>query len=71
MVYVVSGSATLVIGGPPTAQAAAPDKFGGLSILSGQSHRISKGDVIVVPPDHVHWYRNVEVPFRYLEVQTP
>ena len=71
VVYVVSGAATLVIGGPPTAQTAAPDKFGGQPILSGQSHRISKGDVIIVPPDHVHWYRNVEAPFRYLEVQTP
>jgi len=71
VVYVVSGAATLVIGGPPTAQAAAPDKFGGLPILSGQSHRISKGDVIIVPPDHIHWYQNVEAPFRYLEVQTP
>lgn len=71
VVYVVSGAATLVIGGPPTAKTAAPDKFGGQPILPGQSHRISKGDVIIVPPDHIHWYQNVEAPFRYLEVQTP
>ena len=69
--YVVSGAATLVIGGPVTAKTAAPDQFGGQPILSGQSHRISKGDVIIVPPDHIHWYKNVEAPFRYLEVQTP
>ena len=71
VVYVVSGAATLVIGGPVTAKTATPDKFGGQPVLPGQSHRISKGDVIIVPPDHIHWYKNVEAPFRYLEVQTP
>ena len=72
VVYVVSGAATLVIGGPAAAdKTAAPDKFGGQPIPPGESHRISQGDVIIVPPDHVHWYRNVDAPFRYLEVQTP
>jgi mannose-6-phosphate isomerase-like protein (cupin superfamily) len=69
VVYVVSGAATLVIGG--TAKTTAPDKFGGQSIQSGESHRISKGDVYIVPPDTIHWYKNVETPFRYLEVPVP
>jgi mannose-6-phosphate isomerase-like protein (cupin superfamily) len=72
VVYVVSGAATLVIGGPAVAaKTVVPDKFGGQPIQSGESHRISKGDVIIVPPDRIHWYKNVEAPFRYLEVQTP
>src|SRR5579864_2725837 len=69
VVYVVSGAATLVIGG--TAKATSPDKFGGQSIQGGESHRISQGDVFIVPPDTVHWYKNVEAPFRYLEVPVP
>jgi quercetin dioxygenase-like cupin family protein len=69
VVYVVSGAATLVIGG--TAKTTAPDKFGGQSIQGGESHRISKGDVCIVPPDTLHWYKNVETPFRYLEVPVP
>src|SRR5258708_40180888 len=69
VVYVVSGAATLVIGG--TAKTTAPDKFGGQSIQGGESHRISKGDVFVMPPDTIHWYKNVEAPFRYLEVPVP
>src|SRR5580704_12275824 len=69
VVYVVSGAATLVIGG--TSKATATDKFGGQSIQGGESHRISKGDVYIVPPDTIHWYRNVETPFRYLEVPVP
>ncbi len=68
-VYVVSGAATLVIGG--TAKATAPDKFGGQSIQGGESHRISKGDVYIVPPDTIHWYKDVETPFRYIEVPVP
>jgi len=69
VVYVVSGAATLVVGG--TAKNSAPDKFGGQSIQGGESHRISKGDVFIMPPDTIHWYKNVEAPFRYLEVPVP
>ena len=66
VVYVVSGAATLVIGG--TTKAAGPDKFGGDSVGGGESHRISRGDVYIVPPNTLHWYKNVEPPFRYVEV---
>ncbi len=69
VVYVVSGTATLVVGG--TAKAAGPDKFGGQSIQGGESRRISKGDIFIMPPDTIHWYKNVEPPFRYLEVPVP
>src|ERR1700680_3461578 len=69
VVYVVSGAATLVIGG--TAKTMAPDKFGGRSIQGGESYRISKGDVYIVPPNTIHWYKNVEAPFRYIEVPVP
>jgi mannose-6-phosphate isomerase-like protein (cupin superfamily) len=69
VVYVVSGAATLLIGG--TAKTTAPEKFGGQSIQGGESHRISKGDVFIMPPDTIHWYRNVEGPFRYIEVPVP
>lgn len=68
-VYVVSGAATLVIGG--TAKATARDKFGGQPVQGGESHRISTGDVYIVPPNTIHWYKNVEVPFRYIEVPVP
>jgi hypothetical protein len=69
VVYVVDGAATLVVGG--TTKSTAPDKFGGQSIQGGQSHRIAKGDVFIMPPDTIHWYKNVEPPFRYLEVPVP
>jgi len=33
--------------------------------------RLLRRETQAVPPDHIHWYKNVEAPFRYLEVQTP
>src|ERR1700693_2750653 len=54
VVYVVSGAATLVVGG--TTKITAPDKFGGRSIQGGESHRISKGGVFIMPTGHTHWY---------------
>jgi mannose-6-phosphate isomerase-like protein (cupin superfamily) len=69
VVIVESGAATLVIGG--TVKSTAADKFGGQPVQGGESHRISKGDVYIVPPDTIHWYKNVETPFRYIEVPVP
>ena len=72
VVVVMSGAATFVTPGTPAAnKATAPDELGGQSIGSGESHRISKGDVIIVPPGVSHSYKNVEEPFHYLVVQTP
>ncbi len=69
VVIVVSGAATLEVGG--TAKVSAPDKFGGQRLAGGQSRRIGQGDVFIMPPDTLHWYREVAAPFRYIEVPVP
>ncbi len=74
VVYVVSGAATLLVGG--TVKAPAADKAGGKSmqgqsIQGGASRRIRAGDVFIMPPDTVHWYKDVDAPFRYIEVPVP
>jgi len=69
VVYVVSGAATLMVGG--NVKAAGPDKSGGRAIQGGESHRVSKGDMYIVPPDTIHWYKDVEAPFHYIEVPVP
>jgi mannose-6-phosphate isomerase-like protein (cupin superfamily) len=69
VVIVVSGAATLEVGG--TGKAAAADKFGGQLVQGGESHRISQGDVFIMPPDTIHWYKDVATPFRYIEVPVP
>ena len=69
VVIVVSGAATLEVGG--SAKPAASDKFGGQLVAGGQKHRISQGDMFIMPPDTMHWYRDVVAPFRYIEVPVP
>jgi mannose-6-phosphate isomerase-like protein (cupin superfamily) len=69
VVIVMSGAATLVVGG--TTKAAGADKFGGQLVQGGDSHRISQGDVFIMPPDTMHWYKDVAAPFRYIEVPVP
>ena len=75
VVVIMSGAATFVTPGAavaaPAAKTTAPDPLGGQSIGSGESHRIGKGDVVIVPPGAPHSYANVEEPFRYLVVETP
>jgi mannose-6-phosphate isomerase-like protein (cupin superfamily) len=69
VVIVTSGAATLVVGG--TTKAVAADKFGGQKVQGGESRRISQGDVFIMPPDTIHWYREVAAPFHYIEVPVP
>jgi mannose-6-phosphate isomerase-like protein (cupin superfamily) len=69
VVIVTSGAATLEVGG--TSKAAAADKFGGQLVQGGESRRISQGDVFIMPPDTMHWYKDVAAPFRYIEVPVP
>ena len=69
VVIVVSGAATLQVGGSTKASGA--DKFGGQLVQGGESHRISQGDVFIMPPDTMHWYKDVAAPFRYIEVPVP
>ena len=72
MVVIVNGAATFItpgIASPAEAARVTPD--GGQLIGAGESHRVSKGDVVIIPPDAPHMYKNIEEPFRYLVVETP
>jgi mannose-6-phosphate isomerase-like protein (cupin superfamily) len=69
VVIVTSGAATLEVGG--TTKAAGADKFGGQLVQGGESHRISQGDVFIMPPDTIHWYKDVATPFHYIIVPVP
>ena len=40
-------------------------------IVTSGSHRISKGDVYIMPPDNIHWYNDVAAPFHYIIVPVP
>jgi quercetin dioxygenase-like cupin family protein len=40
-------------------------------VQGGESHRISQGDVFIMPPDTIHWYKDVATPFHYIIVPVP
>ena len=72
VVVITSGAATFITPGTASATSRAKETAdGGQLIGPGESHRVSKGDVVVIPPDTPHIYKNIEEPFRYLVVQTP
>ena len=73
VVVIMSGSATFVTPGSPSQTTAAKSTSaeGYQLIGGGESHRVGKGDVVIIPPNAPHMYKNIEEPFRYLVIQTP
>jgi len=72
VVVIMSGGATFITPGTAsTVQGFRETPEGGRLIGSGESHRVGKGDVVIIPPGAPHMYKNVEEPFRYLVIQTP
>jgi len=70
IIHVLEGTATLVTGGvamePKTI---AQDEIRGKEIKGGESRRISKGDVVVVPNGVPHWFKQVDAPLLYYVVK--
>lgn len=68
--HVLEGSATFVTGGKATEpRAIAPDEIRGKEIQGGESRRVTKGDVIVVPNGVPHWFKQVDGPLLYYVVK--
>jgi glc operon protein GlcG len=70
IIYVLEGTAVFVTGGtlvdPKTVSA---DEIRGKEIAGGQTHRLTKGDVIVVPAGTPHWFKEVSAPLLYYVVK--
>jgi mannose-6-phosphate isomerase-like protein (cupin superfamily) len=70
LMYVVSGSATLVTGGTPVEpRDTAPSEVRAKSSQGGTPHRLSKGDVIIIPKGTPHWFEQVSGTFDYLTIK--
>src|ERR1043165_6043911 len=68
--HVLEGSAVLVTGGTAVeTKNIAPDELRGARIEGGQSRRLAKGDVIIIPPGVPHWFKEVNGPFVYYVVK--
>lgn len=63
--YIIEGSATIVTGGKLVRGAAA----GAGTIDGGETRHVTKGDVVIVPENSAHWYKDIEGAVTYLEVR--
>ena len=65
--HVIEGGATFVTGGTIVRPAAGSG--GVATIEGGVSKHIGKGDVVVIPENSPHWYKDVDGQITYLEVR--
>jgi mannose-6-phosphate isomerase-like protein (cupin superfamily) len=70
IIYVLDGSATFVTGGTLVdGRTTAPDELRGPEIEGGETRRIGKGDVLIVPAGTPHWFKEVAGPVLYYVVK--
>ena len=70
VIYVLQGTATFVTGGEAVdGKTIAPDEIRGSSIKSGETRKIAKGDVVIVPRGVPHQFLEVTNPFLYYVVK--
>jgi mannose-6-phosphate isomerase-like protein (cupin superfamily) len=68
--YVMDGSATLVTGGTMVGgRVTAPNQHRGKSMTGGETHHLTKGDVIVIPAGIPHWFKEVPRSIDYYVVK--
>ncbi|MGH6631417.1 MAG: cupin domain-containing protein, partial [Burkholderiales bacterium] len=70
IIYVLEGTATFVTGGTVVdGKNIAADEIRGASIENGETRMLKKGDVIIVPNNTPHWFKEVSNPFTYYVVK--
>jgi glc operon protein GlcG len=70
IIYVLDGSATFVTGGTMVdGKPTDPDEIRGSAVSGGDTRRISKGDVIIIPNGTPHWFQEVPTPLTYYVVK--
>lgn len=70
IIYVLQGTATFITGGEAVdGKTTAPDEIRGTSVTGGETRKISKGDVIIVPRAVPHQFLEVTNPFLYYVVK--
>lgn len=68
--YVLEGSATLVTGGTVVGgHPITSDEIRGKGIRGGKPYKLNRGDVIIIPKNTPHWFKEVPEPFYYFAVK--
>jgi len=70
IIYMLEGSTTFVTGGTMVGgKTTAPDEIRGTDIDGGETRRLTKGDVVIVPKGTPHWFKDVSGPLLYYVVK--
>lgn len=70
VIYVLDGTATFVTGGTATEnKTTAPEEIRGKDIQGGETRKLVKGDLVIVPPGVPHWFKEIPGPFNYYVVK--
>lgn len=70
IIYVMQGTATFVTGGMAVdAKEVAPNEIRGSRIEGGVTQQLSKGQVIIVPNNTAHWFKEVNGEFLYYTIK--
>lgn len=70
IIYVLEGTATFVTGGAVVeGKETGQDEIRGASIKNGETRKLAKGDVVVVPNGTPHWFKEASSPFNYYVVK--
>ncbi len=70
VLYIVDGQATFVFGGQMVGgKVTRPGQWLGSDITGGETHRIAKGDVFVIPAGVPHWFKEVPQSVSYFVVK--
>lgn len=70
VIYITEGGATFVTGGTMTGgRVSGPGQQLGIGITGGETRKLVKGDVIVVPAGIPHWFKEVGPPVSYFVVK--
>ncbi len=70
IVYVLKGSAVLVTGGTPVGtKTIAPHEIRGTDTKGGETRKLVPGDVVIIPNNVPHWFKEVDAPFDYYVVK--
>jgi quercetin dioxygenase-like cupin family protein len=70
VIYILEGEATFVTGGTPVGvKSTRPGQSLAADIKGGETHQMTKGDVIVVPAGTPHWFKAVPKSVNYYVVK--
>ena len=68
--YIVDGTATIVTGGTMVGgKQTAAGQHRGTDVTGGETRRLQKGDVMVIPAGIPHWFKEVSPTINYLTVK--